>query len=84
MNLGQHYGARRQMASTTPGVTDQIEYELYQNSDRTSKWGNTLNTDTLSATGTGVDQTYTVYGRITNLPVRPGTYTDTVTVIVTY
>ncbi len=87
LNVGQNYlstGATRQMASTTSGVPDKVAYALYQDSARTLPWGDTVNTNTLSGTGTGAAQAYTIYGRITALPVRPGAYIDTVTVVVTY
>jgi spore coat protein U-like protein len=48
-------------------------------------WGNTVGTDTVAATGSGAAQSYTVYGRITaQTTPAPGTYTDTITVTVTY
>ncbi len=62
-----------------------VAYALYTDSGRTTNWGNTVGTDTVAATGTGASQSYTVYGRVppqTTPP--PGTYTDTVTVTVTY
>jgi spore coat protein U-like protein len=39
----------------------------------------------VSATGNGADQTFTIYGRVpAQTTPAPGTYTDTVTVTVTY
>jgi spore coat protein U-like protein len=62
-----------------------ISYSIYSDSARTTNWGNTVGTDTVSQTGNGSSQSFTVYGRI---PVQttptPGTYTDTITVTVTY
>ena len=48
-------------------------------------WGNTVGTDTVSATGSGASQAYTVYGRVP-MQTTPAaaTYTDTITVTVTY
>jgi len=47
--------------------------------------GNTVSTDTVAATGNGASQSYTVYGRVpAQTTPAPGTYTDTVTVTVTY
>lgn len=62
-----------------------VTYELHRNSGYNSRWGNTLNTDTLSGTGTGVSQPQTVFGRVP-APQTPnvGAYSDTVTVTVTY
>jgi spore coat protein U-like protein len=44
-----------------------------------------VGTDTVAGTGTGATQTLTVYGSIpAGQVVTPGTYRDTVNVIVTY
>ena len=62
-----------------------VTYGLYRNAARTQAFGQTLGSDTLSATGNGVAQTATVYGRV---PVQttpsPGLYSDTIVVSVTY
>lgn len=64
---------------------DTLNYSLFQESGRTTVWGNTVNTDTVADTGTGVDIVYTVYGRIpAGQVVNTGVYTDTVTVTVTF
>jgi len=64
---------------------DLITYELYQDSGRTTRWGNTVNSDTVTGTGNGAVQTNTVYGRVAaQATPTPGTYTDTITVSVTY
>jgi spore coat protein U-like protein len=48
-------------------------------------WGITIGTDTVSATGNGAAQTHTVYGRVpAQTTPAPATYSDTVTVTVTY
>jgi spore coat protein U-like protein len=65
--------------------TEVINYSLYSDSGRTTNWGNTVGTDTVAATGNGSAQAYTVYGRIPpQTTPAPGTYTDTITVTVTY
>jgi len=62
-----------------------VNYTLYSDSGRSTVWGNTISTDTVAATGNGSGQNYTVYGRIpTQTTPAPGTYTDTITVTVTY
>jgi len=62
-----------------------IDYSLYSNSGRTTNWGNTISTDTVSGTGDGSSQVLTVYGRIpAQSTPAAGTYTDTVQVSVTY
>lgn len=74
-------GTTRQMMAGT----DSVKYDLYTNTTRSNRWGNTLNVDTLNATGSGSAQTLNVYGRV---PVQStpaaGSYSDTVTVSVYY
>jgi spore coat protein U-like protein len=62
-----------------------INYSLFSDLGRTTNWVDTVGTDTAAATGNGSAQAFTVYGRI--LPQTspaPGTYTDTITITVTY
>lgn len=69
----------------TSGGTETIDYSLFRDAGRTQNWGQTDNTDTVTATGTGVSQDHTVYGRIPaseNVPT--GDYSDTVNVTVSY
>lgn len=82
LNLGANPdGTTRRMTNGT----DFLAYELYQDSARTTVWGNTPGTDTVSSTGTGTDQNFTVYGRIPEQQnISAGAYTDTVNVTVTY
>lgn len=62
-----------------------IQYRMYSDAGRTSNWGNTVGVDTLSAVGNGTTQSHTVYGRVPiQISAAPGSYTDTVTVTVTY
>jgi spore coat protein U-like protein len=83
LDNGQHAsGAIRQMAGSSG---DLISYELYQDSGRTTRWGNTVNTDTITGTGNGAVQTTMVYGRVApQTTPTPGAYSDTITVNVTY
>lgn len=65
--------------------TDTLNYSLFRDALRTQNWGVTVGTDTLSGVGTGLAVPTVVYGRIPaaqNAPV--GSYSDTVTVTVTY
>jgi spore coat protein U-like protein len=58
---------------------------LYSDSGRTTNWGNTVGTDTVSGTGTGSAQSLTAYGRIPSQPTpAPATYSDTIVVTLTY
>jgi spore coat protein U-like protein len=62
-----------------------INYNLYTDPLRSAVWGETAPTDTVSGTGNGAEQTYSIYGRVSaQTTPTPNTYTDTVTVTVTY
>ncbi|HVI56921.1 MAG TPA: spore coat U domain-containing protein [Luteibacter sp.] len=74
-------GGTRRMSSGTGFVT----YDLFRDSSRGQHWGTTLNTDTATGTGSGSEQTMTVYGRVpAQAAVRAGSYSDIITVTVTY
>ena len=73
--------AARKMTNGSATVT----YSLYTDAGRATVWGNTVGTDTVAATGNGASQTYTVYGRVpAQTTPAAATYTDTVTLTVTY
>jgi spore coat protein U domain-containing protein, fimbrial subunit CupE1/2/3/6 len=82
LDNGQHAsGTTRRMQG--PGGL--VSYELYRNTARTQRWGNTLNSDTVTGTGSGANQSLTVYGRVpTQTTPSAGTYNDVITVSVTY
>ncbi len=62
-----------------------INYNLYTTSGFGTVWGNTVHTDTVANTGTGAEQIFTIYGRVPpQTTPAPGTYTDLVTVTITY
>lgn len=63
-----------------------INYNLYQGTCCTTPWGNTIGTNTLHDTGTGSAISYTVSGHVPSGQATPaaGTYTDTVTVTMTF
>jgi len=80
LDNGQH-GVRRMTGPGSYAVT----YELYRDTNRSQRWGNTLNTDTLTGSGTSTTQTLTVYGRVPpQTAVAAGNYSDIVTVTVTF
>lgn len=59
---------------------DYINYDLYQDAAHTTPWDSNL-----SETGTGKETSLTIYGSIPQQPaVKPGSYTDTVTVTVSW
>jgi spore coat protein U-like protein len=67
------------------GTSNFAEYQLYSVGDRSTAWGDTDGVNTLSATGTGAAQAFTVYGRVPAQTTPPaGIYQDTVTVTMTF
>lgn len=89
-NIGLSAGAFPAATVTTRRMSSgssNIPYSLYRDAARTLNWGNTVGTDTLTATGNGANQNVTVYGRVAggaNVNVPAGTYTDTITATITY
>ncbi|SDR61432.1 Spore coat protein U (SCPU) domain-containing protein [Rhizobiales bacterium GAS191] len=88
-NVGLNAGANGGSVTTRQmkgGPTNQlINYSLSSDAARTVNWGQTIGTDTVAGTGNGSQQAYTVYGRVPpQTTPSPGTYTDTITVTVTY
>ncbi|WP_049722208.1 Csu type fimbrial protein [Gilvimarinus polysaccharolyticus] len=76
-------GATRHMRLGT--TENYVEYELYRDSGRTLRWGNTPDVDTVNNAGTGSSQNLTIYGRVPAPQSLPsGSYSDTVTVTITY
>lgn len=70
-------------AMAGPGGT--IRYSLFRDNARSLFWGNTIGADTAAGSGTGFAQQMNVHGRIpAQTTPTPGTYSDTVTVIITY
>jgi spore coat protein U-like protein len=64
---------------------DHLEYDLYQDPGRTIHWGDRSGRDTLEVQTTGLPLSIPVYGQIPGgQRVREGTYSDTITIQVTY
>ncbi|QGN38665.1 spore coat U domain-containing protein [Klebsiella oxytoca] len=83
LDYGVNGGSATQRFMSSAGKT--LAYQLYQDANRSTVWGN--NTQALSvASFPSTTQTYTVYGRLfaTNGFPAVGSYTDTVTVTLTY
>lgn len=62
-------------------------YRLYSDASHTINWGSTPGTDTVDGIGTGLatEISKTIYGQIPSQPnAVPGTYSDAVTITVTY
>ena len=75
--------AARQMSNGK----NSLAYGLYTDSALKTTWGGAMGTagSMVSDTGTGVGQSFTVYGKITAVSLPPpGNYSDTVVVVVTY
>lgn len=81
LDNGSHAsGNTRHMASGGNRIT----YELYRDANHQNRWGNQPNNG-VSGTGNNGTQSLTVYGRIDAQGTVPrGTYTDTITVRLTY
>ncbi|BBB14875.1 spore coat protein U [Candidatus Rickettsiella viridis] len=86
LNAGTFTGAtvttRRMTGTSAAGLA----YGLFQNTGRTTNWGNTPGTDTPAAVvATGTSQSVNVYGKITALQaVAAGSYSDSVTITVNF
>jgi len=84
LDAGTGTGASVAVRKLTSGAAT-VNYSIYTDAGHTTVWGNTVSTDTVASTGTGASQSFTAFGLV---PVQttpaPGTYTDTVTVTVTY
>jgi outer membrane usher protein len=77
-------GPTARLMTTTGGA---ITYGLYKDNAHTLPWGDAAaGAGTLvSGTGTGAGQTYTVYGYVpVQTTPKPGSYTDSVVITLTY
>lgn len=85
LDAGTGAGATAAVRRMTSGAAT-LDYTLYQDVARTTPWGDgTAGTSTRSSTGTGLQQSFTVYGRVpSNAVAAVGVYTDTITVTATY
>jgi spore coat protein U-like protein len=81
LNPGVSAGATVTNRAMTGPAGSLLKYSLFKDASRTLNWGNTVGADTVSATGTGAAQTFTVFGRIPSAQfVTTGSYQDTITV----
>jgi spore coat protein U-like protein len=71
---------------TNTGGSGTLAYELFQDSGHSTNWGNNPGIDTDPSTGTGSQQSLTVYGVVPagQQSTPYGTYGDTITVNVYY
>jgi spore coat protein U-like protein len=85
-NQGSGTGATMASRRMTSGANS-LTYRLYTDAGRTSIWGDgSTGTAAVTGTGTGAAQVFTVYGRVPSgqTTVRAGSYSDTVSVTITY
>ncbi len=81
---GLNYSACSSHRCMKHGTADYLNYELYSDSARTTRWGN-VSGSWVSGSGTGADQTLTVYGLLpAGQTLIGGDYLDTIQVTVTY
>jgi spore coat protein U-like protein len=85
LSAGLATGATVTTRQMTGPASALLTYAMFSNSTRTTNWGQTIGTDTVTGTGNGAAQALTVYGQVTaGQFVAPGAYTDTITATVTY
>jgi spore coat protein U-like protein len=83
LNEGLH-GASVSNRKMSDGASHSINYSLYSDSGRTNNWGNS-GSGTVASIGTGLTQSFTVYGRIpASQNVPQGSYSDTITMTVDF
>jgi len=84
LNEGTSPGATVNQRKMVSGA-QVLNYQLYSDASRSTIWGNTTGTDTVTGVGTGIAQDHTVFGSIPASQVIPaGDYQDTITVRVYY
>lgn len=86
LDAGTGSGATITGRKMTVGAgTATLNYTVYNNSGRTTNWGDTAPNGALTGTATGLPQAITAYGRIpSGQSASAGAYTDTITVTLTY
>lgn len=86
LNAGANAGgASNFTARQIKNGTHTLGYQLYLDGTRATVWGDGTASSTLPGVGIGSNQTLTIYGRLPSLTgAAPGTYTDTVTVTISY
>lgn len=75
------------MTGADSANADKLAYNLYTANDYTTIWGDLggSNFNTVDLVGTGAAQTSTVFGKLAlNQYLKPDTYTDNLTVTLSY
>ena len=66
-------------------ATNTLNYNLYTSNAYSTVWGNTAGTDTVDTTATaGTEVTETIYGQVPAQTATAGSYSDQITVTITY
>jgi len=85
LDAGQGTGATDSTRTMTDGSGDSLQYSLFQDSGRTTNWGNSQGSSALSVDSAyptfldGTSHSITVYGRIPiQATAKVGSYNDTV------
>jgi spore coat protein U-like protein len=85
LTQGTGAGATVSNREMTGSGAETLTYTLAQDAAHSINWGDTIGTDTKAGTGTGAAQAFTVFGRIpAGQFVAAGSYSDTVTVTLTF
>jgi spore coat protein U-like protein len=85
LNEGTSPGATTNQRRMVSPTTTALNYQLYSDAARSSIWGNTPGTDTVTGVGTGLPQDYTVFGAVPAAQLVPADeYGDTITVRIYY
>jgi len=87
LSAGAHAGGAGNFASRAmQNGAHTLGYQLYLDASRATVWGDgSGGSAPVAGTGSGSNQSLTIYGRLPSLTgALPGTYSDTVTVTITY
>ena len=72
--------ARTMLSGSNP-----LSYGLYKDAAHTNNWGDNNGVDTLNGTGTGANQTVTIYGRVpAGQLAAPGSYSESPSLMIVY
>jgi spore coat protein U-like protein len=84
LGFGNGSGATVTNRKVTGPSSNTLIYHMFRDSARTANWGQTTGTDTVNSTGTGSQQTFTIYPQLPSGQTGPpGSYTDSVLILVT-
>lgn len=85
LSIGNGSGATIATRRMTGPSSATLEYQMFQDSGRTTNWGETIGSDTETGTGTGAAQSLYIYARIPGgQHVQPGSYADTIIATLSY